>query len=324
MAAPRTTAVALAALVFLVVAASFASVARSEPLAIVAAVRGRVEFTPAAGGAPARASFGQALERGDRVSVGPGGAATIFFDGGSVIELAEKSAIVIGGRASAKPKAARVGLPGEVYASVSKFVTGGSRESGLVALSVLRGGTDATPLLVEPRRTEILDLRPSFRWRSVEGAARYRIAVSGDSGELWSRETEGTVLEYPPDAAALAAAGAYAWEVRAFSDRGELRREDSFFHVLEAGEAAAVRGALAKIRDAAGGPGAAAARFLAGSYLFGRGLYGDAAAEFDSLARSSPDVPAPHEALGNVYRAIGLMDQAAAEYQQALTLSKQH
>jgi Flp pilus assembly protein TadD len=110
--------------------------------------------------------------------------------------------------------------------------------------------------------------------------------------------------------------------VRAFGDQGELRREESYVHVLATEDAAAVRAALARIGDSAGGANAPATRFLSGSYLSGSGLYGEAAAQFEALSRLSPDSPAPHEALGNVYRAVGLMDLAAAEYQQALTLSR--
>jgi hypothetical protein len=301
-----------------------AASASAEPLAILAAVKGRVEIASARGGPPVRAAFGRGLERGDRVIVPPGGAATVFFNDGNVIELAEKSAITIGGRAAGRPRAgAAPGLPGEVYANVTRFVTGGSRETGLVALSALRGVADSSPLLLEPRKTGLLDPRPAFRWRAVEGATRYRVAVSGEPGELWSREVGGTTLDYPSDAPPLAAGGDFLWEVRALGERGELRREESYVRVLATEDAATVRGSLARIDESAGGAAAPAALFLSGSYLSGRGLYRDAAAQFEALGRLSPDSPAPHEALGNVYRAVGLMDLAAAEYQRALTLTRE-
>ena len=307
----------------MILAAIWLASASAEPLAIVAAIKGRVEVASAKGGPPARAAFGRALERGDRVVVSSGGAVSIFFNDGNVIELAEKSTITIGGRVTGKSRAgATPGIPGGVYASVSKFVSGGSRETGLVALSALRGGADSAPLLIEPRRTGLLDLRPSFRWRAVEGATRYLVAVSGEQGELWNREIGGTTLDYPSDAPPLTAGGDFFWQVRAFGDRGELRREESYVRVLATEDAAAVRVALARIGDSAGGANAPATRFLSGSYLSGRGLYGEAAAQFEALSLLSPDAPAPHEALGNIYRAVGLMDLAAAEYQQALTLSR--
>jgi hypothetical protein len=296
----------------------------AEPLAVVAAVRGRVELTPAAGGPRQYAAFGRSLGRGDRLAVPPGGAATICFSDGSVVELGEKSTLTIGGRAAARPKPGGApGVPGDVYASVTKFVSGGSRESGLVAVSAMRSAAGEAPVLLEPRKSELLEARPAFRWRAVEGATRYRVAVSGDQGELWSRELAGTALDYPDDAPALAPGGDFLWTVRALSDRGELRREESYGHVLAGDEAKGVREALARIGASAGGPESPAARFLSGSYLFERGLFRDAAGQFAALIRISPESPAPHEALGNVYRAVGLMDLAAAEYQQALTLSRQ-
>jgi hypothetical protein len=308
---------------FLLAVSVLAASAVAEPLAIVAAIKGRVEIVPAAGGPSVRAAFGRGLERGQRVVVAPGSSATIFFNDGNVIELAEKSSMTIGGRAAAKPRpGAAHGLSGDVYASVTRFVTGGSRETGLVALSTLRGSPDASPLLLEPRRTELLDPRPVFRWRGVEGALRYRIAVSGDQGELWSREVGDTALEYPTDAPPLPGGADVLWEVRALGSQAELRREETFVHVLAGADAEAVRTSLARIGDSAGGAEAPAALFLSGSYLSGRGLYHDAAARFDALSRVSPESPAPHEALGNVYRAVGLMDLAAAEYQRALTLTR--
>ena len=322
--AGRSVAVAAAVVIAgVLLAAPWLAAASAEPLAVIAAVRGRVEVTAAGGGPRLYASFGRALERGDRVTVPPGGAATLCFNDGNVVELGEKSTLTIGGRAGARTKSGGApGIPGEVYASVTKFGSGGSRETGLVALSALRSTAADAPVLLEPRKSELLDGRPAFRWRAVEGATRYRLAVSGDQGELWSRELAGTALDYPADASALPPGGDFLWEVRAFGDRGELRHEESYGHVLTTGDAATVRGALARIGESAGGAEAPAARFLSGSYLSSRGLYRDAAGQFEALSRLSPDSPAPHEALGNVYRAVGLMDLAAAEYQQALTLSR--
>jgi hypothetical protein len=297
--------------------------ADAGPIAVLASVKGKVEIAPAGGGGAQRGAFGRGLQAGDKVMVGPGGAATLFFNDGNVIELAEKSSVTVGGRADQRAKMGPgAGLPGEVYANVSKFVTGGSRQTGLVALSTLRGSGDRVPLLLAPRKTEVLEARPSFAWRAVDGATRYRLSVSGETGELWTREVAATRLDYPADVAELAAGADYLWEIQAFSDRGALAREDSYFRVVESTEAERVRADLARISTSAGGDESAAVQFLSGSYLFGRGLYRDAAAHFEKLCRLSPESPAPHEALGNVYRAVGLTDQAAAAYEKALDLAR--
>ena len=302
----------------------------ADPVAVIAAVKGKVEVTSARGGTAQRAAFGRSLERGDRLSVGAGSAATLFFNDGNVIELAEKSSLTVSGKVAGKPGAGTgaapaAGLPSDVYASVSKFVAGGSRETGLVAQSELRSAPaeQNTPFLIAPRRTAILADRPTFSWRPVTGATRYRVTISSaDKGELWTREVDGRSLAWPEDAAAIGA-GDYLWEVEALSDLKSVRKESSVFQVLSTEQAAAVRGNLEKIRGSAGGDDSAAAQFLAGSYLSGLGLYLDATEHFGALSRLSPSSPAPHEALGTLYTKVGLMDLAAAEFQQALALTRE-
>ena len=159
-------------------------------------------------------------------------------------------------------------------------------------------------MLLDPRRTSVRETRPAFRWRTVAGATRYQLTVSGDQGDLWSRETPSTSLDYPADAPALTAGGDYRCAVRAMSETGPLVAD------------------LAGIEQATRATATPAAMYLTGSYLVGRGLYAEAAARFTELCRITPDAPGPHEALGKVYRMIGLTDEAAGEFQRALELSQ--
>lgn len=298
----------------------------ADPLAILASARGEVAVRPAGGKSAEAAAFGRALERGDQVQVAQGGAATIVFNDGSVIELGAGSAITVGGKAQEKSRVETgTPIPDEVFSQVSKYVTGGSRQTGLVALSAMRSGksaSDSQPMIVSPRLSDVLTDRPALSWRAVDGANRYRVTLSGEDGEVWSQETAATELPYPADAEPLAAGGDYSWRVEARSDLGSLRSEESVFHVPTAETRDAVRRNLESIDKSAGGAQSPAACFLSGSYLFSRGLYGEAATQFESLSRLLPESPAPHEALGNVYRAVGLMDLAAAEFERALTLTR--
>jgi hypothetical protein len=299
--------------------------AQADPFALLAGVSGKVEVVSSRGGAGVRATFGRPLERGDRVVVGDAGSATIYFSDGNVIELGAKSSATIGGRVTSSARVGPgAGLPGSVYAQVSKFVTGGSRQNGLVALSAMRGdGGDKVALIVAPRRTDVLTDRPAFAWRAAEGATRYRVSVAGDQGEVWSREVTGLALAYPADTPALGRDADFLWKLEAFSDRGRLGSEEAAFHVMSEAMSGTVRADVERIGGSTGGADRPASHFLAGSYLFGRGLYQDAADHFTALCKQSPDSPAPHEALGNVYRAIGLMDLAAAEFQRALELTRE-
>jgi hypothetical protein len=307
----------------LVVPLAAIGLAHADPVAVLAAVKGKVEVVPSATKKSVRAAFGRPLERGDKVSVSAGGAATVFFSDGNVVELAEKSTITVGGRAEAKASPA-AGLPGEVYTQVSKFVTAGSRRTGLVALSEMRGPEDGATVIVAPRRTTVLDVRPTLRWRAVAGAKSYRVRVGPAGGDdRFVRQTTALELAWPADAAPLSTDGEYTWTVEALDGTKLLRAESIDFRVASDELAVSVRANVARIQESAGGGDSAAARYLVGSYLAGLGLYQDAALHFDALVQLSPDSPGPHEALGNVYTRVGLMDLAAAEYQQALALGRE-
>jgi hypothetical protein len=300
--------------------------AAASPVAVVASVHGPVVVAGARGGS-APAAFGRALERGDKLTVGPGGGAVLFFSDGNVVTLAERSSVTIGGRVA--PPSRGNALPGDVFAQVSHFATAGSRQTGLVAMADMRSDADAgEPVLLAPRNTALLDGAPTFRWRTVPGAARYRVHVGAASGdELWAHEVPAAAnaepsLPYPADAARLAAGGEYRWEVEALDDKGTLRREEAFIRVLPAETSSGVLGNLARIAESAGGAETTAGHFLAGSYLSGLGLYADAATRFQALATLAPAAPAPHEALGDLYLAVGLPARAATEYQRALALQR--
>ena len=100
--------------------AVYASAAAAEPIAFVVAMKGPVTVTSAKGVA-AKAALGRPLERGDKVKVGAGGSASLFFSDGNVVELGEGSSITVGGKLAAAD-AKRVGpgseVSGEVFAKV--------------------------------------------------------------------------------------------------------------------------------------------------------------------------------------------------------------
>lgn len=295
---------------------------QADPLAILAAAKGQVRVLPASGGDPQQATFGHPLEGGDTVELGDDGSATVVFNDGNVIELSSGSSITIGGRVSDAPKAAS--LPDDVFGQVSKYVTGGSRQKGLVALSAMRSGTDDKgAILLSPRESDVMTDRPGFSWRAVQGATRYKLSVSGEQGEIWGLETDETHVRFPADIDPLRGGADYLWSIQAMGDAGLIRDEETFFHVLDDESRELMAEHIDHIGQSAGGRDTPATHFLCGSYLFTRGVYGDAAEHFEALSRHSPESPAPHEALGNVYRAVGLMDLAAAEFERALSLTRE-
>ncbi|TMQ55005.1 MAG: hypothetical protein E6K72_07040 [Candidatus Eisenbacteria bacterium] len=318
----RSRARLAAALLALAATGFIAQIARATsgqtPLAYIAAISGRVDVARSSKTGE-RGTIGLALLKGDRVQVGAGSGATLFFNDGNLLELSEKSTITVGtqnkGARRPEPNPAMAG----VFKSVSEGVVGGSRETGLVALAPVRGGPSGAEVILAPRQTQILDDRPMFRWRAVAGANRYRVVVSGEAGELWQRETGDTSLAYPADAAPLPRGGDVLWALHASNDRGSLAEEENSFQIKPVAECDAIRHQLEQIEKNAGG----AAPFVAGAYLSGQGLLLDAIVRLEALCRDHPTQPGPHEALGRLYRAVGLMDLAAAELQDALTLGRQ-
>lgn len=295
------------------------AVGTRDPLAFVAEFSGKVEVTRAASKAADPVTLGLNLRQGDKLMVGPTGSATLLFNDGNVLELPAKSALTIGARAGGRAAGQSDELMAGVFKSVSQGVVGGSRETGLVALAPVRGGAPAAAaLILAPRQTELLEDKPSFHWRAVKGATRYRVTLSGDQGKVWEQEASDTTLAFPADAAALGRDADYTWSVEASNDAGSVRREESGFHVKSEAEAATVRQHLERIEKG----GADSHDFLAGAYLAGQGLLLDASGRFESLVAGHPDEPGAHEALGRIYGAVGLTGEAAAELQKALTLTR--
>ncbi len=302
------------------------SSSHAEPVAVLAALKGKVMVTPGrpAGQRPVPGSFGTQLESGDRISAGPRSSATLFFNDGNVVELGPGSSMKIGGRVAAGNAAGRERLPREAFLSVRNFRIAGARERGLVAVPVLRSGGDASlPEPISPRQTDVLSSRPTFSWRAAPGAVRYVVTLSGMEGERWSQESPGTSLAFPADAGELVE-GEYVWDVQAYAADAPVGKASATFRVVAGIQADAVRGVVQRMHQSVGGAGNAAARYLAGAYLFDRGFLADAAEQFAALAELEPESPAPQEALGDVYRTVGLMDLAAAAYQKAKGLSTAH
>lgn len=288
------------------------------PLAFIAELSGRVDVARSASKTSERGTLGLGLQRGDKLQISTGGKATLLFNDGNLLELPEKSTFTIAPRA--KSAGGSDPLMASVFKSVSDGVVGGSREAGLVALAPVRGASKRMETILAPRQTEILEDRPTFRWQKVAGAQRYRIVVSGESGEIWRGETTDTTLAYPSNAKPLARGGDLAWELHALGDGGAaLHDEESGFRIKPSDEAKTIREGADKIEKSAGDAGP----FLVGAYLGGQGLYFDAIDRFQQLCAEHPAQPGPHEALGQLYRAVGLMDLAATELQTALTLNKQ-
>ena len=187
-------------LAIVVIAAALASsptpAAPKIALAFIAELNGRVDIARQASKAQERGSLGLPLQSGDKVQVGSGGSATLLFNDGSLVALSEKSSITVGSQA--KPAGQANPVMAGVFKSVSEGVVGGSRETGLVALAPVRAGAARAEMILAPRQTEILEARPTFRWRPLAKATRYRVTITGDAGKLWEHRPPRRRSPTPP------------------------------------------------------------------------------------------------------------------------------
>ena len=173
------------------------------------------------------------------------------------------------------------------------------------------------PVVISPRKTKLLDPRPTLRWTAVPGVTSYRVSLQGTA---WRTTIDGaTEMAYPSDAPALKPGTAYRLVVEA-GERSSAEEAGTGlgFTLLEAGEAEAVRAAEAQIR--ALGLAEAATRLLVANLYANHGLYADAIELLDPLADSGE--PAVSRLAGDLYLSIGLNRQAEESYLKALQLSE--
>ena len=317
----------LRVVVSMLLAALLASAAQADPVAFVVAIKGKVTVVASGSNSPQRAVLGRPLERGDRVQVGDASTASLFFGNGNLIELGPQSSVTVGGKVTAG-SAERLG-PGsdvsrDVFLKISRYIKGDSKQTGMIALAPMRGEKSVfEPLMLSPRRSGIRSDRPDFQWRSVAGAARYRLKLteSGAETELFHVETAETTAAFPAERAPLAPGADYVIELSVWGE-GPITTEETAFWVMTPPESRQVDDHLTSIERASRDSDPEAAHYLAGSYLMGQGLYVEAIPHFEALCRLDPESPGAHEALGNAYRTVGLSDLAAAESKKAVELSR--
>jgi hypothetical protein len=176
------------------------------------------------------------------------------------------------------------------------------------------------PLVVAPRKTNLLDPRPTLRWTPVAGVTTYTVSVRGPN-VTWSTEVNsGTEVVYPDTAPALVRGATYKVTVVAGNRSSD---EESLpglgFTLLKDNEAKPVREAETKIR-ALGLPDTPT-RLLVANLYASKELYTEAIAQLEGLATTSQEAAVPRT-LGDLYLTLGLNRLAEERYLQAVDRSE--
>ena len=114
------------------------------------------------------------------------------------------------------------------------------------------------PYIITPRRTSLLNDRPSFKWNAVEEATMYTVSLleideaAGTFRKLWSQSTPETAIDYPADAPSLKPEVEYLLMVE--TDTGVSSQTERIpggvgFRLLEADRIQAILADLVQIEE---------------------------------------------------------------------------
>src|SRR5262249_12158716 len=186
-------------------------------------------------------------------------------------------------------------------------------------------GEGVFPRVVAPRKTKLLNPRPTLRWIPVAGATSYEVIVRGQNARgqnpYWYTDVpSGAKLDYPAGAPPLEADTDYKLIVSAGDHQSDEEAEPGLgFALMKSDKANEVRDAEKKIR-ALGLPDAPTRLVIA--YLYAAyDLNAEAIEQLEGIPETLQE-PAPARLLGALYLAIGLSRHAEKHYLRALEFSR--
>ena len=180
------------------------------------------------------------------------------------------------------------------------------------------------PVVISPRRTMLLNLRPTIRWAPIAAARErtsYNVTMYGDGMKvIWTKEVASeTRLPYPEKEPSLTPGQTY--KVIVTSDGLSSQQDHSpglGFTALTADQVRALADEEFK-RKQLGLP-EPQTRFLVSNLFAARELYSEAIEQLQDLYRTMKE-PAVARVLGDLYATIGLSREAETKYLETLSLT---
>lgn len=180
------------------------------------------------------------------------------------------------------------------------------------------------PVVVSPRKTMLLNLRPTIRWAPIAGAKEsdtYRVTLYGDGMELiWTKEVASeTRLTYPDKEPSLTPGRTYKVVVTSNGLSSEQDHSPGLgFTTFSVGQAQALADEEIKRRQL--GLPETQTRFLICNLFAARELYSEAIEQAQDILAITKQ-PAVALMLGDLFAAIGLNREAEKEYLEVLSLT---
>lgn len=251
---------------------------RTPAVAMVTDVAGAVKLTAPKG--PLTAGIAAELPADSKIEVPAGGKLVVLL-------MATGDEYTLSGPMTAQIRAdGLAGTPTDrLTRRASAVGTVKLRPEGLSQAAVtLRAARrpEVLPLL-SASNTTVLEPRPLFRWKPVEGAGPYRFELQDSAGTvLHEARTEATELRLP-ESVTLAEGKAYTWEVSTRKSNGAPFASFGDFTVATS----ALRAEAARLRPAAGAPVSDRASYAL--WLASQELNDEARAVWRQLAAERPD-----------------------------------
>ncbi len=300
-------------LLWLALATTLPKFASAAEVGLLVAVKGNVQTFRPAKNKWSKASAMESVADGGKIKVEPNGEATIaLFKNGARYQLAPGSVTLVapdscktasGPAAKALPAVALRQIKDLAHSRIATGRPGGT---------VIRGGPHDIELQ-SLSNTAIL-ARPVFKWRSVDGAASYKLKIWDEKDEqIWQSEVFASTATYPADAPHLKAGIDYIWRVSAMVN-GVRFDANGIFRVLTADEQTVV---TEEIKTLAAEGDQALNQVLRVEVYARHSLWDDAIAAYESLAAAYPESAAVHGTLANLYNEQGRYAQSRAEQQLA-------
>jgi hypothetical protein len=175
------------------------------------------------------------------------------------------------------------------------------------------------PYIIYPRKTSIVDTRPTLRWNAVPGASYYQVEVVG--AELyWKISTRETSIQYSGETP-LQPGSYYSLVVKAESGESSLSEGAFGFTVLSESEKAEILLAREDLQQKQLSKMAEVSA-LADLYQ-SNNLKGAAINELEAAIRDEIESVAIYQLLGKVYQQVGLNRLAKDRYLKGLELAEQ-
>ena len=244
-------------------------------------------------------TFGAALHRGDQLWPAKGAKVIVLCGDFTTWTV---PAGISSGLANGCPP------PGEL------FLTHGPSRIGRT-----RGENDPRiPYIISPRKTSLLNDKPTLRWNPVPGANRYRVGVRG-GGVNWQVSVSETAVVYPGKAP-LKPGVTYLLSVEADDGGRSLEEGVADFSLLDENDARRVRAAAERLTQLTV-PDEAKTFALASLYV-SHNLIAEAVETLEALVAGGSQRGAVYRTLGDLYWRSGLTRLAEERYLQSVRLAQ--